>query len=56
MTRKEVEHVLDTLQRIKEPDGRVLRAIASCEKQLKIFDSMRGQLKDQYEVDNKSWW
>ena len=55
MTRKEVEDVLNVLKRIKEPDGRVVRAIAHCERQVKIYDSMVGQLKEQYETQ-ESWW
>lgn len=51
MTRKELIHILDLLNRIKEPDGRVERAKAYVEKDLKLYDSRRGQLKDQYEFD-----
>ena len=49
MTKKEVEHILRVLQCIRDKDGNVVKAMASCEKQLKVFDSMKGQLKDQYE-------
>jgi hypothetical protein len=49
MTKREVEHILKVLEAINNPDGNVIKAIAFCNKQLVIYDSMRGQLQENYE-------
>jgi hypothetical protein len=51
MTRKELEYVNKVLNRIKDPDEHVAKAIAYVNKDLAQFDSRRGQLRDQYESD-----
>jgi hypothetical protein len=55
MTRKELEFILKILDRIKDPDNRIAEAIAYINKDLAIYDSRRGQLRDQYEADFSSW-
>ena len=51
MTRKEANRVLEVLEHIKEPDGRVQEAIAIIKRQIAVFDSKIGQLKTHYEVE-----
>lgn len=51
MTRVELEKVLLVLAKIKEPDARVLEAICIVNKNIEMFNSKRGQMKDNYEVD-----
>lgn len=55
MTRKETEDVLWVLSKIDNPDARVALAKAICQKQLAIYDSMQGQLRDQIDDDYYSW-
>lgn len=55
MTRKETEDVLWVLSKINNPDARVAKAKAICEKQLAHFDAMRGQLKDEVDDDYFLW-
>lgn len=52
MTKKELQLVLKILERIKEPDGHVQEAIHSVKKNIAVFESKRGQLRDMYEFDN----
>lgn len=49
MTKNEILHIKRVLECIRDKDGHVIKAIAFCDKQLKIFESMRGQLKELYE-------
>ena len=56
MTRKELEHVKKVLSLITNPDGNVVRAIAYIVKNIKLYDSKKGQLKKQYEYDGKMPW
>lgn len=49
MTRDEVEHLKRVLQKIKDKDAHVDKAIAICDKQIAIYDGSKGQLKEQYE-------
>ncbi len=51
MTRVELEKVLLVLAKIKEPDSRVLEAIFIVNKNIEMFNSKKGQMKDNYEVD-----
>lgn len=53
MTRREINDVLKILVRIKEPDGFVQKAIAICNKQIAAYNSRRGRLKEQYEMDDR---
>lgn len=55
MTKKELHLILKILERIKEPDSHIEEAIHSVKKNIAVFESMRGQLKDQYEWDNGGW-
>lgn len=55
MTRGECDYIKKILQRIKPEDERVQLAIAYCDKQIAIYDSQRGQIKEQYEADFKDW-
>jgi len=52
MTRKECEDVLKVLDRIKDPDPHVLKARLIVAKQLEEYDSRKGQLREQYEVEH----
>jgi len=51
MTRKELETVLKVLGRIKDPDSRVLEAVFIINKNIEIYNSRAGQLKESYEID-----
>ncbi len=51
MTRDEVKSIRAVLQRIKDPDGYVNKAIAICDKQIAIFDQYKGQIKENYDYD-----
>jgi hypothetical protein len=53
MTRLEVDHIKRILERIKDPDGHVKQAIASCDRKLAEYDARRGQIKEHYDVDFK---
>lgn len=53
MTRQETNEILRVLMRIKEPDGFVQKAIAICNKQIAAYNSRRGRLKEQYEMDDR---
>jgi hypothetical protein len=55
MTRKELEHIQTVLNKIKNPDGNVIKALAYVEKNLRIFDACKGQIKDNYEIDTIPW-
>jgi len=53
MTKQEAKNVLKVLERIKDPDAHVAAAIAIVNKQLAYFDKQQGQLRRQYEYDNR---
>lgn len=55
MTRKELEDVLKVLGRIKEPDEFIARAISYINKDLAHYNARKGQLKEQYEYDNRPY-
>lgn len=55
MTRKELEHVKKVLEHIGNPDGNTIKAIAYVEKNLRIYDSQKGQLRESYEIDRMPW-
>jgi hypothetical protein len=55
MTRKELEHVKKVLEHISNPDGNITKALVYIEKNIQIYKSQRGQLKDSYEKDNMPW-
>lgn len=54
MTRKEVNHLIKVLERIKDPDVHIHHALVICNKQLALYDKTKGQLKEQYETEH--WW
>lgn len=54
MTREECKYIRKVLERIKEPDEHILKAISFVDKQLAIYNAQIGQLKDQYE-SNYDW-
>lgn len=43
--------VLTILGKIKDPDEYIAKAIAYVNKDIAQYDAMKGQLRDQYEVD-----
>jgi hypothetical protein len=51
MIKKDLEFVKKLLERIKPQDEQVLKALSFINRDLAIFESRRGQLKDQYESD-----
>lgn len=53
MTRKELEHIKKVLEHITNPDGNVIKAIAYIEKNIKIYDSCKGQIKENYDYDSR---
>lgn len=55
MTKKDTQYVLKVLERIKNPDEHILKAIAFVKRDLANFEAMRGQLRDQYE-SNQDWY
>lgn len=55
MTIKELEYVKKVLQRIKDPDQHIEKALAYIEKDLKNYAACKGQLRDQYESE-VNWW
>ncbi len=50
MTRKELEYVRTMLERIKDKDQFVAKAIAFIDKDIAIYNARRGQLREQYET------
>jgi hypothetical protein len=52
MTKLEVHQIREVLLKIKEPDGKVHFAIQICNKQLAYYDSMKGQLREQYDFES----
>lgn len=56
MTKKETEDILKALNSIKNPSPAILYATSICVKQLAYFDSMRGQLRDQWDADYFAGW
>lgn len=55
MTRAELDYLKKILTRIKNPDAHVEKAIAFVDKDIALYNSRRGQLRDQYEVDERYW-
>lgn len=55
MNRKELNHILMILNRIKDPDSKIAEAIAYVNKDLAIYDSRRGQLRADYDYDRGPW-
>lgn len=51
MTKKELKDVLAVLERIKAPDAHVMKALSIINKNIEEYNSRKGQLRDQYEVD-----
>lgn len=49
VTRKELEHVKKVLQHITNPDGNVIKAVAYIDKNIQIYESCKGQLRDNYD-------
>lgn len=56
MTKKETIHIKAILERIKNPDGHVEEAIASCDKQLAIHKSASQGLRPDYELEDRTPW
>ena len=52
MTKKELQYVGKILERIKNKDEHIMKAIKYVEKDLAQYEARRGQLKDQYEVEH----
>jgi hypothetical protein len=55
MTRKELETVLKVLSRIKDKDAHVGEAILIINKNIERYNKMKGQLKEQYDIDRGPW-
>jgi hypothetical protein len=56
MTRDECQKIRKVLKGIKNPDGEVELAIAIIDKQLAYYNSMKGQLKEQwYDYESAVW-
>ena len=51
MTKKDLIKLKKLLEHIKDPDGYVKEMIAVIDRNLAIYESMRGQMKDQYYRD-----
>lgn len=51
MTKKELEDVIKVLNRIKNPDANVLKAIAIVNKNIEEYKGRKDQLKNSYEVE-----
>lgn len=49
MKKQDLIFLRDLLNKIKPRDEQVEKAIAFVERDIKIYDSMKGQLKDQYD-------
>lgn len=52
MTKKELQHVKTVLQRIKNSDEHVAKAVAYVDKDLAQYAARRGQLRDTYNYDS----
>lgn len=52
MTREQLNYLLKVLNRIKEPDEHIAKAIAYINKDLAEYDARRGQLREQYSVSD----
>lgn len=50
MTIKELQYLLKILNRIKNPDEYIAKAVTFIEKDLDNYKTRKGQLKDQYET------
>lgn len=55
MTKLEVHKIREVLLKIKEPDGKVALAIAICNKQLAYYDSMIGQMRENYDYGDSPY-
>ena len=51
MTKKSLELLEKVLLKIKNPDGNVIKALADIRRDLAIYDSRKGQLKESYDYD-----
>lgn len=51
MTRKELEYIVKILNRIKDPDEHIAKALSYLNKDIANYNARRGQLKEQYESD-----
>ena len=51
MTRKELNTVLKVLEKIKNPDSYVMESIHITKKNLAMYDSRKGRLREQVEYD-----
>jgi len=55
MTKQQLIYVREIINKIKEPDEHVAKAIAYINKDLAEYAARRGQLKDQYDYDSTSY-
>lgn len=53
MKKDEVLYLKKILSLIKDPDGHINKAIAIVDKEIARYDAMKGQLKEQYEHENR---
>jgi len=51
MNKRELQHVALILSRIKDPDGKVKRALALVRKDIASYDARKGQLRESYDAD-----
>lgn len=56
MTRTELQYVRKVLERVKDPDGYVAKAVALVDKDLANYDARRGQMRDNYDLDSSYPW
>lgn len=51
MNRRELKYIESVLERVKDPDGHVAKALAFVRKDLASYDARVGQLRDSYDAD-----
>lgn len=51
MNKQELQFIEKLLERVKDPDGNVAKALAYVRKDLAAYEARRGQLREEYEVD-----
>lgn len=55
MNRKELQYIETVLTHIKDPDGKVAKALALVRKDLAAYEARRGQLREIYDLDGLDW-
>ncbi len=55
MNRSELQYLEKLLERVKDSDGKVAKALALVRKDIAAYEARKGQLRESYEVDISGW-